>query len=355
MKAHPPPPKRGRVYATLPTQVTLPFGLHVNADWLLNISRGGLRELEDNPWQRSIANGIVDILAQFLQWCSEVLMEPHAVKAAFQALSLPSPEAGGLETLLAQDDWLSRLRLRLAEGAVIPAWKTDPGAMAFVKPRDAIVPPDPLAKAFAGDPDLQPSVLLNGSVLRSDVLGSGATELLRRLDLLSKMRPQDLAHAWAGGLEDWWTALPDDDEIRRDLLFHVWAAVAKLTSVDAWKQVRLPLRAIGSRAVAAGDRDDVSQGRAPRGRRSRRAGDPQVPAIRHPRRQPFGSRMGFGTPPAETERADSCAVHSSLGLGPAPRPRHRSTGHREGRAGGFGIIGRSGLVAAPATRALGQA
>ena len=236
----PAPPDRGRVYATLPTEVTVPFGLHINADWLLDISRGGLRELEDNPWQRGIANGIADILAQFVEWCSGRLTEADAAKAAFQALALPSPDAGGLETLLAQEDWLSRLRRRLAEAPVIPVWTTDAGAVAFVKSKDAIVPPDPLARAFAGNPELQPSVLLNGSVLRSDVVGPDATELLHRLDLLASMRAQHLAHAWEGGLEDWWTALPDDDAVRSDLLFRVWAAVAKLTSKDAWRHVRLP-------------------------------------------------------------------------------------------------------------------
>ena len=45
----PTPPPRGRIYATLPTEVTLPFGLHINADWLLNISRTGLGEIEDRP------------------------------------------------------------------------------------------------------------------------------------------------------------------------------------------------------------------------------------------------------------------------------------------------------------------
>ena len=236
----PAPPIRGRVFATLPTEITVPFGLHINADWLLSISRGGLRELEDNPWQRGIANGIVDILAQFLQWCSDGLSEPYAAEAAFQALALPSPDAGGLETLLAQDDWLSRLRHRLAEARVIPVWTTGTRTLAFVKPKDAIVPPDPLTKAFAGDPELQPSVLLKGSVLRNDVVGRNARELLRRLDLLTEMSPQHLGRAWQGGLEDWWTALPDDDDVRRQLLFQVWAAVAKLTSEDAWKHVRLP-------------------------------------------------------------------------------------------------------------------
>ena len=236
----PAPPNRGRVFATLPTEITVPFGLHINADWLLSISRGGLRELEDNPWQRGIANGMADILAQFLQWCADRLTEPHAVKEAFRALALPSPDTGGLETLLAQDEWLSRLRHRLAEATVIPVWTTGSRALAFVKPTDAVVAPDPLAKAFAADPDLQPSVLLKGSVLRSDVVGRKTTELLRRLDLLTEMSPQHLAHVWQGGLEHWWTALPEDDDVRRQLLFRIWAAVARLPSEDAWKHVRLP-------------------------------------------------------------------------------------------------------------------
>ena len=50
----PQPPTKGRVYATLPTEVYLPIRIHINADWLLNISRAGLRDMEDNHWQREM-------------------------------------------------------------------------------------------------------------------------------------------------------------------------------------------------------------------------------------------------------------------------------------------------------------
>ena len=125
----PAPPTSGRVYATLPTEVTLPFGLHINADWLLNISRSGLRELEDNPWQR--VDRIVDILACFLDWSADTLAEPDTAKAAFKALVLPSPEAGGLETLLAEEHWLSRLRDRLEDAAVFPVWTEETSTVSF--------------------------------------------------------------------------------------------------------------------------------------------------------------------------------------------------------------------------------
>ncbi len=235
----PKPPPRGRVWATLPTEVTLPFGLHINADWLLNISRTGLREIEDNPWQRGIADSIADILAGFLEWSADTLAEPDRAKAAFKALALPSLEAGGLETLLASEHWLSGLRNRLEEAAVFPVWTGETGRLAFSKPGDTVVPPAPLARAFSKYPDLRPAVLLKGSVLMGDVLGPDALKLLRRIGLLCEMSPQELEQAWQGGLEDCWKQFPGEHESRRRLLFRLWAAVADLLSDEAWRDVDL--------------------------------------------------------------------------------------------------------------------
>ena len=237
----PAPPARGRVYATLPTEVTLPFGLHVNADWLLNISRSGLRGIEDNPWQRDIVDRIADVLASFLDWTARTFSEePAPAQAAFAALAPPSPEAGGLEALLAEDCWLSRLRTRLEDTAVLPVWAEETDALAFAKPGDAILPPPPLAKAFKERPALRPAILLKGPVVRDDVLGSGARDLLHRTGLLAEMSPQDFERAWPDGLARWWKTLADEQERRRELLFRVWAAVAELASEATWQDADFP-------------------------------------------------------------------------------------------------------------------
>ena len=141
----PAPPPSGHVYATLPTEVTLPFGLHINADWLLNISRSGLREIEDNPWQRDIVDRIADILARFLDWSANTHSQPDAAKAAFKVLGQPSSEAGGLESLLAEESWLLSLRDRIQDAAVIPVWTETTDSLAYAKPGDTLVPPAPLA------------------------------------------------------------------------------------------------------------------------------------------------------------------------------------------------------------------
>ena len=233
------PPTRARIYATLPTEVTLPIGLHINADWLLNISRTGLREIEDDPWQREIVDRIPEVLLSYLRWAARTFSEPDAARAAFNALAAPSPELGGLDAILSAPRWLSRLRDLLQPAEVIPAWAED-GKFSFVAPQDAVVPPAALATAFEREPSLRPATLLKGPVLVSHVLGSGGRELMDSAGLLTELSPQRLKELWAGGLGGWWEGIADDEPTRRDLLFHLWAAVSELTSENPWSTTYLP-------------------------------------------------------------------------------------------------------------------
>ena len=224
----PAPPSRGRVYATLPTDVKLPFGLHIHADWLLTISRTELLEIEENAWQSDIVDQIANVLANFLKWVP-TLSTPERIKAAFSALRPPSPDTNGLEALLTKDRWLRRLQGLIEDAAVLPVWTEASGVLTFSKPSKTIIPPTALADAFTKKPDLRPAVLLNGPVLAGEILGSGTRKLLSYNGFLSEMSPQELERVWADGLEDWWDALGVNESERRDLLFHLWAAIYDLT------------------------------------------------------------------------------------------------------------------------------
>ncbi len=235
----PEPPNRGRVYATLPTDVTLPFGVHINADWLLNISRSGLRDIEDSSWQREILERSADVLASFVGWVARTFSEPAAVRAAFKALSPPSPERSVLEAFLAEDTWQSRLREHLEDAVVLPVWTGESSTLAFAKPGDALVPPSPLAEAFTDRPALRPSLLLQEPVLMGELLGPGAFDLLEQAGLLTAMQPRELDRAWTNGLESWWSTISEEQARPRLLLFRIWAAVAELASRDGWRDVDL--------------------------------------------------------------------------------------------------------------------
>ncbi len=244
---HPNPPSRGRVYATLPTEATLPIGLHVHADWLLNISRTGLREIEDNPWQRDIVDRIADVVGSFLQWVAGACRDRESGSAAFAALRQANADTGNrLEALLASGRWKERLRSKIEDAAVLPAWTEDLIQLRYVKPIEVIVPPAELAEAISEEPTLNPAVLLRGPVLAQEILGLGARELLADIGVLPEMPSLDLERVWTAGLEFWWNSLPENEVTRRDLLFRLWGAVAKLSRRPGWKEAVLPcLRTVG--------------------------------------------------------------------------------------------------------------
>ena len=239
-EGNPFPPVRGRVYATLPTDVTLPFGIHINADWLLNISRAGLREVDNNPWQSEIIDKIADLIVEVLQWSVQQYSDPKSVKATFDILSQPSFEAGGLEAFFADERWLSKLRNQIKNHKVIPVWSENSSKLIYVEPENTLVPPSQLLKLFEGQPDLKPAALLNGNVLMSSAIGSDAFEFLNSSKILKEMVPSDLERIWANGLEEWWDSLPNKQEIRRRHIFQLWGAIAELVSTDQWEHLNAP-------------------------------------------------------------------------------------------------------------------
>ncbi|MDE0421364.1 MAG: DUF3883 domain-containing protein [Gammaproteobacteria bacterium] len=231
----PAPPTRGRVYATLPTTVEIPFGLHVQADWLLNISRTSLGEIEDDAWQRDIADRIADLVAVFLKWVARTLRKRESATAAYGALRLPVPERSGLEAILSEPRWLHRLRDELRNAQVVPVWTDDSGAVAFETPGRTYVPPAPLGRAFDDEPAMKPASLFKGRVLARKVLGSTGRELLMAIGLMKEMQQRDIEDAWQGGLEHWWSRLAgNDDGEKRDLLFRLWAALWESATSSNW-------------------------------------------------------------------------------------------------------------------------
>ena len=229
---------RGRVYATLPTDVLLPFGLHINADWLLDISRTGLREIEDNQWQRELVDHIADVLARFLVWSAETYSDPKEAKASFDTLAAPEQEAGGLEALLSEKRWLARLRKLLVNSAVLPAWTEKRVPLGYAAPIDTVAPPDPLAKIFKEMPDILPAILLNRNVVNLEILSTGAQELMEKANLLVEIGPSELGRAWPKGLRRWWKIQSGAKERRQVMLLRIWAAMAELSEDAEWYDFR---------------------------------------------------------------------------------------------------------------------
>lgn len=231
--------ERGRVFATLPTDVSLPFGIHINADWLLNISRTGLKEIEENAWQREIVDCIANVLARFLVWSADTYSDPAAARASFNLLAAPDPTAGGLESLFAEDRWLTTFAELLKNSAVLPVWTDKNTRLAYAAPEDSTLPPCPLADAFDEMPDLRPGVLLERKIIKGNILGNNAKDLLSQANLLNELTPLDLEQAWPKGIRQWWEAHSETEEKRQHMLLRIWAAVAELSEKEKWQNIEL--------------------------------------------------------------------------------------------------------------------
>ena len=59
------------MYSTLPTQIPVPFGFHLQADWLVNVDRQNLRDVTGDPWQEAIVAQVPALVNQVLKWLAE--------------------------------------------------------------------------------------------------------------------------------------------------------------------------------------------------------------------------------------------------------------------------------------------
>ena len=211
----PQPADHGCVYATLPTQVRIPFGFHLQADWFVNVDRHNLREVTGDAWQEAIAGQIPGIVRQLLIWLSG---ESDAVRErGYRALCEPDDDGGLLAGPLRnlRDD----LARTLADQPIVPVH--GPGPRRFCAPEQAAVLPEPFHADFGSS--WRPDLLFGPTVMDEHLLGARATDFAIWLEWGNEVKADDVA--WRGTLPNWWRALPEDE--RSDALFALWRGVAE--------------------------------------------------------------------------------------------------------------------------------
>ena len=211
----PQPADRGCVYATLPTQVRIPFGFHLQADWFVNVDRQHLREVTGDAWQEAIVGQVPEIVRQLWIWLSG---ESDAVrKRGYRALCEPDDDGGLLAGPFRnlRDD----LARTLADQPIVPVH--GPSPRRFCTPEQAAVLPEPFHADFGSS--WRPDLLFGPTVMDEHLLGERATDFAIWLEWGSEVKADDVA--WRGTLPNWWRALPEDE--RPDALFALWRGVAE--------------------------------------------------------------------------------------------------------------------------------
>ena len=217
------PPKRGTTYATLPTDTGLPFGFHLQADWLVNADRGVLREVTGNSWQEAIVRQLPDIVLTILSWYAN--MPVYAIPRSYDVLCNPTtgdgPLAQGISALH------SEFRRRLSRSEIAPIHGA--GEKRFISPERVARIPAGFQRNFRNRPEWRPDLLFGRPVLDEGALGERGAAFARWLAWGREIDVNEVR--WLQTLPKWWSALPSDDRV--DALFALWKALAVHESHDA--------------------------------------------------------------------------------------------------------------------------
>ena len=216
-------PDRGRVYATLPTRMHIPFGFHLQADWLVNLDRQTLRSITGDPWQEAIVQQVPKLVREVLLWLKEecdsvrsrgypILCDPTGVEGEF------SDAFGALRC-----DFIRTLK----NLKIVPTHAAE--TRRFSEPQSVVRLPGRFLTEFGKRPAWRPDLLFERDLMDEGLLGSRAVQFATWLGWGSEIDPDGVR--WPETLPHWWSTVPADENI--DALFALWSCVAECKWHDA--------------------------------------------------------------------------------------------------------------------------
>lgn len=229
------PLDRGSAFALLPTGVTFPIGLHVQADWLLVVTRREIMQLEGNEWHEEILDQLPCLLRYYLEWL--VNARGNHWNRGYEALpGQPSEDREGDRWFVSQR-CLDALRLALETLAFLPTPPSEDGSITFLQPSEGRILPKPFTKVFE-DATFFPRALFGDHIVSSHLLGARARQCLERLTLLSELTAQELVDRGTTGAVKIWLELFPEDE-RHQKLIKLLDALGEMNANPDWKDAPL--------------------------------------------------------------------------------------------------------------------
>lgn len=238
-EGEPVPPERGQAFALLPTGVDVCIGMHIQADWLLAISRQELMEIESNEWHEEILAQVPTIMRAYLSWLVQTIptTEVNGPVKGFDILPDYSKSETELDRWFHGDDARTRLAQEMKKVSFLPTFEDDNKEFRFLKPSEARLLPNAISKAFDLHHSTQRILFGNNAIYRG-AFSSRALQALDHLGLTSELIAADLVTLWGKGqVGIWQETLPAD--VQSPMLCKLLGALAELEQIPAWKEARL--------------------------------------------------------------------------------------------------------------------
>lgn len=215
----------GEAYAVLPTNIKLPVGVDIQADWLLTQSRQEFMDddAKTNPWHREITNNIAKITKQYFRWLVSA-EGPGARDGTFNIL--PALDERSVE----QFSWFLGLQTgKPVEKSIyclklIQELKNEPflphilsvESTKYISPESARVLPKPLNDRCGENVDMRPWLLFGRGLVSIRLIGQAAADTLSKIGLLTVMSAADLETHWGKDVvKTWVESYPKEERFGR--------------------------------------------------------------------------------------------------------------------------------------------
>ena len=226
---------RGQCFSLLPTGQTTCLGLHLQAEWLLDISRREPMRISGDAWQEEIILQVPYLLRAYLEWLvSDETDGAENWANGYEAFPGPGDE-NELDTALRAHQAKTSLCALLEDCEFLP-FDSPADRIEFASPRDARLLPDALRGAVGRASGIPPEIF-GPKIVESDTLGPRATAFLLDTGLLDRLTPAELTEHWADGkLGSWYDAGGDTRDAAYTRLI---IGLAGLDSVQEWSEAEL--------------------------------------------------------------------------------------------------------------------
>lgn len=228
----------GQLFATLPIRCFLPFGISIQADWLLDLSRKGLRDVETNLWQQAIVKQIAKLLATWLARISS-LGDVERISRAFALFGCNSTSMNSIPFKMTSfGKWILE---ELGDKAIFPVLssgnissKNETPQKIEWKPANQVV----LLPSTQHKPR-GISNLIGLFAVDESLVSASACQFFVSIGLLKKLDVSDLISRFSGvgGVGDWYSSLDMSDPAKREFLVELWAFLAEFAPQSVISQL----------------------------------------------------------------------------------------------------------------------
>jgi hypothetical protein len=212
----------GKIFSTLPTEVQIPFGFHLQGDWFVNVDRQSLRDVQGDAWQQSILNQVPVIIGQMLEW---IARQPESARQTGYSL-LRNPDKDDSQFKNEFGRLHGQIKYHLDGLSVVPICGTQKPL--FRTPATVARLPASFLDTFGAKPNWHPEILFGMDLLDQNLLGRRGTEFADWMGWGKEAKFGDLP--WPQTLGRWWESMQESD--RFDALQALWKCVEE----QGWKE-----------------------------------------------------------------------------------------------------------------------